>query len=370
MAVVHPMLSQLTTLRPLAPWPAIARKNGHGTPIAPSDSLCRFAVPSKPVIGRPAPSPHHLYRCVCHTMPVSCECLLIYNRHSGKAQADDFANDLLASRSPLSVCQLDREVDLDEPIGRAIESGCEKVVAAGGDGTVNAVVNALMQFPAHQRPELGILPMGTANDFAGTLMIPDDLTEASEMADNGQTVEMDVIRIRGKSLDTYFANVAAGGNSVRVSEQMTDEIKQTWGALSYIRGAVDVLADMQPYRVIIDCDDQQKQLDSWGILIANGRTNAGRIPVAPEASPCDGWMDVVIIREGTVLDMAEMVSKTLLSSFLECEQVDFCRAKTVELRSDPPMRFTLDGEVIEQEPVRFEIVPAAIRVRVGAGFAC
>ena len=301
-------------------------------------------------------------------MTVSCECLLIWNRQSGKSQSDDLASDPFALSSPLSVCELSRDVDLNEQIHQAIELGCEKVVAAGGDGTVNAVVNALMHVPAEKRPELAILPLGTANDFAGTLMIPDDLAEASEVADNGRTIDMDVIRIRGESLDTYYANIAAGGNSVRVSEQMTDEIKQTWGALSYIRGAVDVLADMQPYRVAIDCDDQQKQLDSWGILVANGRTNAGRIPVAPEASPCDGWMDVVIIREGTVLDMAEIVSKTLLSSFLECEQVEFCRAKTVALQSDPPMRFTLDGEVIEQEPVRFEIVPAAIRVHVGVGF--
>jgi diacylglycerol kinase (ATP) len=118
---------------------------------------------------------------------------------------------------------------------------------------------------------------------------------------------------------------------------------------------------MRSYRISATCDDEELcDLNSWAILVANGRTNAGRIEVAPRASTTDGLIDVIIIRDGVVGDMVEIVARNLLGSFLECEQVVFRQVRSLRIQSDPAMRFTLDGEVLPQEPVQFDVVPGAI----------
>ncbi len=295
--------------------------------------------------------------------------LLIWNRNSGRArQYRDL--DIRLGLNDTQIVEMTRDTDLKsvllgEPNSKAIET----VIVAGGDGTVNAVVNALMLLDEATRPRLAILPLGTANDFAGTLHIPDDIDEAIGLLDTTQCIPVDVVRIGADGFERYYANVAAGGNSVRVTEEMTEELKAKWGALCYLRGGVEVLADLKTFHVTADCDGERfANLDSWAVLVANGRTNAGRIVVAPQASPVDGLLDVILIRDGNVLDMIDIVSGVLLGNFLECDQVIFRQVKRLQLHSEPSMRFTLDGEVIDQEPVQFDVVPGAIRMYVGANF--
>ncbi|WP_246146315.1 diacylglycerol/lipid kinase family protein [Rubripirellula lacrimiformis] len=257
--------------------------------------------------------------------------------------------------------------DLSAAVKEAVANGCESVVAVGGDGTVNAIVNALMAVDAHARPTLAIIPLGTANDFAGTLNIPDDIAEAASLVDH-PACPVDIVRISGTGAPRYYANMAAGGNCVRVSEAMTDEVKARWGSLSYIRGAVDVLPDMHTFRIDATCDDEKfTSLDCWAVLVANGKTNAGRIEVAPLASPTDGLFDVIIIRDGTVGDMVEIVTKNLMGDFLDSEQIIFRQVRSLQLQSSPTMRFTLDGEVFDDQPVQFDVVAGAIRIHCMVG---
>ncbi len=293
--------------------------------------------------------------------------LVIWNGGSGKSGV--FGGLIEQIEESSQVLRLTREIDLAASVRRAVEKDhCSTVVAAGGDGTVNAVVNAIMALAPDARPRLAIVPLGTANDFAGSLLIPDDIPSVVASISGGDYVPMDVVRISAGPFERFYANVAAGGNSVQVSESLTEEIKATWGSLCYVRGAIGVLGDMKTFRVKANMDGELIELDSWGVLVANGRTNAGRIPVAPLASPVDGLLDVVIVKDGDVLDMIEITAKTFLSSLLECDQVVFRQVKKLQLHSTPGMRFTLDGEVIDQEPIDFEVVPGAIKMMVGSGF--
>ena len=327
--------------------------------------------------------------------------IFIWNSGSGKAKMVDAVRQRVQAIGPTEWLELSRDVDLKQEIYRAVGEGCETVIAGGGDGTLNAVVNAIMTLDPTQRPRLAIVPLGTANDFAGTLAIPDDVEAAVDLiasqsltcratrragapepnsragstslthettADLGRVVPIDVVRISSHDFKLFYANMAAGGNCVRVSESLTDEIKATWGAFCYLRGALGVLADMKTFAIRADCDGEIIECDSWGVLVANGKTNAGRIPVAPQASPADGLLDVIIIREGTMMDMVEIVSKTLLTSFLDSDKVMFRQVKKLSLISNPDMRYTLDGEIIDQEPVNFEVVPGAINMIVGTEF--
>lgn len=213
------------------------------------------------------------------------------------------------------------------------------------------------------------MPIGTANDFASTLTLPNDVATCVDLLTTSQHLPIDVVRIQAEGFERYYANIAAGGNSVRVAEEMTDELKSAWGAFCYLRGGLEVLNDLKSFRITADCGGEQlHDLDTWAVLVANGRTSAGRIAVAPEASLIDGLLDVVIIRDGSLGDVVEMVSSALLGSYLECEQVIYRQVPHLTLHSVPGMRFTVDGEVIDEEPVRFEAVPGAIEMYVGSEF--
>jgi len=291
--------------------------------------------------------------------------LVFWNPGSGRADEIDPLREVLPPEHSNWVA-LSKKRDLAGEIRQAVSQGCQTVVAAGGDGTVNAIVNALMAIDESNRPALAILPLGTANDFAGTLAIPDDILQAAELIRSADPVPVDVVHVGGQGFGRYFANVAAGGNGVRVSEALTDEIKARWGAFAYIRGAVEVLPDMTSFRISARCDQEEfVDLDCWAVLVANGKTNAGRIKVAPKASTTDGLIDVIIIRDGDIGDMVQIVADNLLGDFLECERVIFRQVKSLSLHSEPPMRFTIDGEVVNEEPVQFDVVPSAIRMHVG-----
>jgi diacylglycerol kinase (ATP) len=291
--------------------------------------------------------------------------LVFWNRGTGKAQSIEELRTSLQIL-PTTWIELTQDVDLSAELETALANGCDTVIAAGGDGTVNAVVNAMMKLDRARCPRLAIIPLGTANDFAGTLRIPDNVEQAMDLMVTTRPKPIDVVRIRGEGLDCYFANVAAGGNCVRVSEGLTDELKKRWGPFSYIRGSLGVLTDMHSFRITATIDGEEfKELDCWAVLVANGRTNAGRIEVAPEASPSDGMLDVVMIKDGGVMDMIEIVAGNLTGKFLECDQVIFRQAKRLRLESNPRMRFTLDGEVIDKEPLEFNVVAGAIRMFVG-----
>ncbi|MAT16078.1 MAG: diacylglycerol kinase [Planctomyces sp.] len=292
--------------------------------------------------------------------------LVFWNSGSGKSDEVDLIRDALTDNRAEWV-ELSWNLDLPQTIEKAISQGCRTVVAAGGDGTVNALVNAMMAVDEARRPALAIIPLGTANDFAGTLNIPDVATEAVKLIDASAPIPIDVVRISsGDEMVRYYANVAAGGNSVRVSEAMTDEIKSRWGAFAYIRGGIEVLSDMTTYRITVKCGEEEfSNLDTWAVLVANGKTNAGRITIAPKASPVDGLIDVIIIRDGDLSDMVQIIADNLFGEFLDCEQVIFRQVKSLDLQSEPRMRFALDGEVVDEEPVLFNVVPGAIRMYVG-----
>jgi diacylglycerol kinase (ATP) len=291
--------------------------------------------------------------------------LLFWNGNSGRAERVEKLRLALHDVSTTWV-ELNRETDLHSEIERALENGCEVVVAAGGDGTVNAVVNAIMKIDENRRPCLAIVPLGTANDFAGTLAIPDGIQQSIDLFQFTNPTPIDMVRISGENFERYYANVAAGGNCVRVSEQLTAKLKNHWGPLSYARGSVNVLADMNTYRITVDIESERFEgIDCWAVLVANGRTNAGRIVIAPKASPQDGMLDIVIIKNGNLMDMVEIVAANLSGNFLECEQIIFRQAKCLRLCSDPPMRFTLDGELIDEEPLEFNIIAGAIRAFTG-----
>ena len=198
--------------------------------------------------------------------------LVVSNAKSSKSSIFAPLLEQIGREESTQVLRLTRDVNLAEAVRTAVEDeDCKLVVAAGGDGTVNLVVNALMCLKAELRPRLAILPTGTANDFAGTLKISDDIHQVIHSLPDEEFVPIDVVRCRAGGFERFFANVAAGGNSVQVTESMTDDLKATWGPLCYLR-AIGVLGAMKNFRIQATIDGESLDVDSWGVLVANWRT--------------------------------------------------------------------------------------------------
>jgi len=253
--------------------------------------------------------------------------------------------------------QLASEVVAREAEGNAC------VVAAGGDGTVNAVINGLCEHP--RRPMLGILPLGTGNDLCRALDIPLAPEQAAELIFQPGVPRrtIDLASMQSHQRASRFANVSSGGNSQRVAECLDEEMKRRWGAWSYLRGSLQLVSELSGFDVTLRVDDQPaEQLRLWNVIVANGRMAAGGLPVAPEADLQDGLLDLILIRDGTPLDMASLSVEFFMGNYLEDERVLFRRASRIEIESDPPMQFLADGEIEATTPLTFALEQHALEV--------
>ena len=240
----------------------------------------------------------------------------------------------------------------------AVADGCDLIVAAGGDGTLNEVVNGLGEKAAGVR--LGLIPLGTGNDFARTLGLPSGLEECMEIIRHARTRPIDLVRVSSDKV-RYFLNVSAGGFSGTVNEKLTPEVKETWGPLSYIRGAAAALSELRAFRTNISFDNTEAlSLDLYNIVIANGRYVAGGLPIAPDASLDDGLLDVILLRETSGTQFTLLAPQILLGTHLSSDAVVYRKAAKICVNSKPGMWFNVDGEMVGNEPATFEVLPRAL----------
>jgi diacylglycerol kinase (ATP) len=246
----------------------------------------------------------------------------------------------------------------------ALRRGCEMIVAAGGDGTLNEVVNGIGRNGSKVR--LGLIPLGTGNDFARTLGLPHDLEEAIAVLAAGQTRAIDLVRVKSDKA-RYFVNVSAGGFSGLVDEKLTPEMKKTWGPLAYLRGAAAALPELRAYRTKLSFDKKKPvTLSLYNVVIANGRYVGGGRQIAPKASIDDGLLDVILVKERSAAELALLAAQVALGKHLSSDAIVFRRAAKVTVNSKPGMWFNVDGELVGKEPARFEVLPRALQFVVAA----
>ena len=288
---------------------------------------------------------------------------VILNPNAGTALAQEQLAEQLQRLPGLTVARTKEPGDARRFAQEAVQSGYDMVVAGGGDGTINEVLNGLAT--DFGQAAFGILPLGTANDFARTINIPADLPAAIDALLAGRMEETDVIRY--SSTETrFFLNVSAGGFSGQVNEALTDEMKQTWGPLAYLRSAAGVLPNLTDFRTFIAYDDEPEQkVHLYNMVVANARYVAGGIPIAPAAQLNDGLADIIIVPAASMLELAVLGPQILLGSHLGSELVLFRRVRKISVRSEPGMWFNVDGELMSNAPAHFEVLPRAIKVVVG-----
>jgi len=241
----------------------------------------------------------------------------------------------------------------------ALRKGCDMIVAAGGDGTLNEVINGIQENAGETR--VGLIPLGTGNDFARTIGLPTELEAAIAVLRAGHTREIDLVRVTSDKV-RYFLNVSAGGFSGLVNEKLTPEMKKTWGPLAYLRSAAAALPELRAYRTTLALDNTESlMLDLYNVVVANGRYVAGGTLIAPGASIDDGLLDIILIQKRSAPELALLAAQVTVGAHLSSEAVVFRRAAKLTVNSKPGMWFNVDGELVGNEPARFEILPRALR---------
>ncbi len=283
---------------------------------------------------------------------------IIFNPIAGSVNDAQRILAALKRLRPIAVSITKKTGDAAKSGREAASAGRPYIVAAGGDGTLNEVVNGIAR--ARHRPVIGILPLGTGNDFARTLGLPFSLEENIDILRAGKTRAVDVVRVHSDRI-RYFVNVSAGGFSGIVRDKITRQIKRSWGPLAYIRGAAAALPKLHAYKTRIVLDEREELSTAlYNVVIANGRFVAGGLPIAPDADPADGLLDVILISKRSAPEMALLAAEIILGKHFSSNAVIFRRAKKIAVRSRPGMWFNVDGELVGRAPAVFQILPRAL----------
>ena len=233
------------------------------------------------------------------------------------------------------------------------------LVAAGGDGTLNEVVHGLMALSTDARPVLGVVPLGTANDFATGCDIPRDPHEALALCMEGEGVPIDF----GKANEHWFLNAASVGFGAEVTATTPPELKRLLGPAAYtVMGAILAMNPHQYHGRLILPD---REITGSGpvAIVGNGRQTGGGMQVAPRARIDDGLLDVLVVRH--IPPMALLTAARELQELsADGEYISYWQTPWAEVYPDESIPVNLDGEPVQFSSVRYEAVPRAIRLIV------
>jgi diacylglycerol kinase (ATP) len=246
------------------------------------------------------------------------------------------------------------------------------LIVVGGDGTISEVVNGLGRAGFPEGVTLAILPAGTGNDLAATLAIPEDPGEAAAVLRQNRVRILDVVRVRSAGIgEQFFINVATGGVGATVSGATDGEMKKRWGKLSYLRASLEVAREYNAKEVKLTLDGAEHTLRAANLAIGNCRYAGSGWLAAPRANPEDGLLDLVVIEDVGVQEVLKLAPTVLADSdYLDNEGVFFTRAREIRVESSPgSLKFTVDGEIIGNEPAVFTVIPQALKVIVGPTYA-
>jgi diacylglycerol kinase (ATP) len=260
----------------------------------------------------------------------------------------------------------ERPRQLGELARRAADKGASLLVAVGGDGTVNEVVQGLA---GRDGIELAVIPRGTGWDFVRTYGIPRRFDDAVAVARDGTARAIDLGRASYRSWDgaeaeSYFANIASAGMSGAIAKRANETSKALGGKVSYLWATVAVFARWRNDEVRVAVDGERRTGRMHDVIVANGRYLGGGMMICPEAEPDDGLFDVLLIGDLTKRDLMLTLPKTYRGTHLPHPKAELLRGARVEVDAEEPLPVELDGEQPGTTPVSFEVVPQALRLRV------
>ena len=261
----------------------------------------------------------------------------------------------------------ERRGHLGELARGAAADGARLLVVVGGDGSVNEVVNGLAGLEA--RPDVAIVPRGTGWDFVRTFGIPRNVEQAAAVALRGDVRTIDLGRAtfrtwNGSEASSLFANVASVGMSGAIAQRANETTKVLGGKVSYLWATFAVFSRWTATELELRVDDERRSGKMFDVVVANGRYFGGGMQICPEARPDDGLLDVLTIGDLTKRDLMTTMPKTYRGSHLPHPKAESLRGSVVTVSSPSALPVELDGEQPGTTPVRFEVLPGALTLRV------
>jgi diacylglycerol kinase (ATP) len=238
---------------------------------------------------------------------------------------------------------------------RGAAEGFEKIVAAGGDGTINEVVNGL----AGTGTMLGLLPIGTMNVFATELGLPvHDLELCWDIVKGDNTRAVDLPKANQK----FFVQLAGVGLDAQVVKETSAQLKRSFGPLSYVISAVQIAA-RKPPKLFIQSEDASIDEGSF-VLVGNGRLYGGPFPFFKRAALDDGLLDVIVFKRLGYLEIIKYLQDVVFSSNIRVPEIEYFQTARLHVESDQTVPVELDGELVGNCPVEFSLQESSLRVLV------
>lgn len=283
--------------------------------------------------------------------------LLLVNRHSrrGHQTLDQIISELQALGFDLFEESSEKPQQLPNII-RSYRDRVDIVIIGGGDGTLNAAIEGLLDT---QLP-LGILPLGTANDLARTLGIPQSIPQACQVIVTGDKQKIDLGRVNHK----HFFNVASLGLSVQITGQLDKQAKRTWGVLAYAITALRVIWKARPFAAEIRLQGKSIRVKTVQIAVGNGRYYGGGMAVADDAAIDDQRLDLYSLECQHWWQVLIWLPTMWLGKHSVWEDVRTLEGKEFEIHTRRPLPINADGEIVTQTPAKFSLVPKALTVFV------
>ncbi|MEH1949793.1 MAG: lipid kinase [Nostoc sp.] len=288
---------------------------------------------------------------------MSSRALLLVNRHARQGQKG--LSEAIQSLKTLGFDLIEESTEDPTHLAEVIlryKHQVDLVIIGGGDGTLNAAVDALIET---QLP-LGILPLGTANDLARTLGIPNSLNEACKIIGDGHLQRIDLGCVNGK----HFFNVASMGLSVKITQRLTKEVKRRWGVFAYAATALQVLLEARPFTAEIAINGELVRVKTVQIAVGNGRYYGGGMAVADDATIDDQRLDLYSLEIEHWWQVILLLPSMRRGRHIHWQSVRSLQGQEIEVHTRKPRPINTDGEITTYTPAHFRVIPKAIAVFV------
>jgi lipid kinase YegS len=243
-------------------------------------------------------------------------------------------------------------------------AGLDLTVAAGGDGTINEVVNGIMASESSAHTALAIVPLGSANDFARACGIPvDDPVQSLLLAVEGRPRFIDV----GQADARFFVNLVSAGFGAEAAARTPELMKRVLGGAAYPVTGLATAVAMVPRTVTIITEEGHWQEEMIHMAVANGRLAGGGIPVAPKAQLDDGLLDLVVIRAAGLQDLAALVLELGRIGEPDNRHITYRQLASLRLELDERTQLNVDGEPMDAHALDFRVHPRRLAVVLPPG---
>lgn len=283
----------------------------------------------------------------------------IYNPYSGENSIITDIDKVIAVHQKYGYTVIPYRINLGSDLKEALQDLDDEykyILIAGGDGTVDTVVNNMKELNINL--PIGILPVGTANDFAKHIGMPQDVEEACEKILNSKPKKLDIGRIN----DKHFVNVASTGLFTDVSQKTDTNLKNTMGKLAYYIKGIEQLPNFRSLKIKVLAEEMKYIGDMYLMLVFNGQT-AGNLKLAYKASLEDGLLDVIIVKSAPIKNIVSLLIKMAKGEHLEGnDTIVYFKSKKIVIECDEDIVTDIDGERGPDFPLVIECLPGDIEV--------